>query len=214
MKNKKIGLMLLILFSFVQAKSQSSFFRSDTNLIKISGSIYSAQPSSAGTDSVYLQSSNFNYFQNGDTLTFKHRITNSSGRLQRLAVQLVDASGNKTTLHTNVYSGSSSTLQNLQIVINASGQYKVRFSFFRDGGNSTQKFEISEITISSPPVVLEIGSKPARKKPKAPEDEEPIQIFNLFGLMVFEGGYKDFLKNYAEAGEIYITASGYKFIKQ
>ena len=214
MKNKKIGLMLLILFSFIQAKSQSSFFRSDTNLIKISGSMFVAQPSSAGSDSVYLQSSGFNYFQNGDTLTFKHRITNSSGSLQRLVIQLVDASGNKTTLHTNVYSGSSSTLQTLPIVINSSGQYKVRFSFYRSGGNSTQKFEISGVTISSPAVVLAIGDKPARKKPKAPEDEEPIQIFNFYGLMVFEGGYKDFLKNYAEAGEIYITADGYKFIKE
>lgn len=206
--------MLLILFSFIQAKSQSSFFRSDTNLIKISGSMFIAQPISAGTDSIYLQSASFNYLQSGDTLTFKHRITNSSGSLQRLTIQLIDASGNKINLHSNVYSGSSSTMQNLQIVINSSGQYKVRFSFFRIGGNSSQKFEISGITISSPPVVLEIGNKPARKKPKAPEDEEPIQIFNFFGLMVFEGGYKDFLKNYAEAGEIYVTSTGYKFIKQ
>lgn len=46
------------------------------------------------------------------------------------------------------------------------------------------------------------------------EDEEPIQIFNFYGKMVFEGGYKDFLKNYAEDGEIYITSKGYKFIKE
>jgi len=216
MKNKKIGLMLLMAFSFIQANSQNTYFRSDTNLIKMSGSTMTAQPSSAGTDSIYFEDLNFGYLQSGDTLVFNHRITNSSGNLQRLVIQLVDQSGNKINLHRNVYSGSSSTFQTLPVLINSNGYYKIRFSFFRDGGNSTQKFEINGITVNSIPVVLDFQEKKPKTKPKAaPEDEEIIQIFDFFyGRMIFEGEFKEFVKNHAENGKIYFTSGGYKFIKE
>ena len=216
MKNKKIGLILLMAFSFIQANSQNTYFRSDTNLIKMSGSTMTAQPSSTGADSIYFQDLNARYLQNGDTLVFNHRITNSSGTLQRLVIQLIDQSGNKINLHQNAYSGSSSTFQTLPILINYSGQYKIRFSFYRSGGNSTQKFEINGISVNSIPVVLAFQEKKPKVKPKAePEDEEIIQIFDFFyGRMIFEGEFKDFVKNYAESGKIYFTSGGYKFIKE
>lgn len=215
MKTKKIGLMLLVIFSYIQANSQSTYFRSDTNLIKISGATITSEPNSAGTDSVYFQTTDFYSFQGYDTISFTHRITNSSGSLQRIVIQLIDSSGNiKTNLYRFKYSGSSSSTMTMPLLVSTSGSYKVRFSFFRDGGNSNQKFEVSNILIFTPLVALEVKNKPISKKPTLNEDEEPIQIFNFYGKMVFEGGYKDFLKNYAEAGEIYITSNGYKFIKE
>jgi hypothetical protein len=175
-----------------------------------------AQPSSAGTDSIYFQDSNFEYLQSGDTLVFSHRITNSSGTLQRLVIQLIDQSGNKISIHQNVYSGSNSTAQTLPVLINYSGMYKIRFSFFRVGGNSNQKFEVSGISLNSVPVVLALlGKKNPPVKPKVEEDEDPIQIFDYFyGRLIFEGLYKDFLQYYAEPGKIYYTSTGYKFTKE
>lgn len=80
--------------------------------------------------------------------------------------------------------------------------------------NNTKNFYFCPQPFTALLVPLPIKESVERKKIEAEEDEEPIQIFNFYGKMVFEGGYKDFLKNYAEAGEIYITSKGYKFIKE
>ena len=207
--------MLLVIFSYIQANSQSNYFRSDTNLIKISGSTITAEPNSTGTDSIYFQTTDFYSFQGYDTISFTHRITNNSGSIKRIVIQLIDSAGNiSSNLYRFVYSGASSSSMTMPLYVNSIGNYRVRFSFFRNGGNSNQKFEVSNISISTPLVALAVNEKPKAKKAPSVEDEDPIQIFNFYGVMVFEGGYKDFLKNYAEAGEIYITSEGYKFIKE
>lgn len=216
MKLKQIGLVLLGLISTITVMSQS-YYRSDTNKIKfLSTTSISSQPtSSSSLDSVYFETADFYSFTGADTISFKHKVTNSSGTMQMVKVQLIDASSVVVkTLYTWTYASSNSNDILAPIFVSSIGDYKVRFSSYRQGGNSTQKFVITDVNIVTPLVAL--SSKPVVKR-KAPvvvqDDEESIQIFNSWGRLVFEGGLKDFIKNWAESGQVYFTDRGYKFMK-
>jgi hypothetical protein len=219
MSIKKIKLVILIfVLGILEVNSQSSsYFRSDTNRIKFISNGMESQPNSTGGDSIYAQTVNSYNFQGYDTIYFNHRITNSSGTTQRIVVQLIDSYGNIVKNLKNIgYTGSNSNFQMVAITVDKVGSYNVRFSFFRQGGNNTQKFEMTAFTIVTPSILLEEDGKINKREiiTTHVEDEDEIQIFNDRSVMVFEGGYKDFLKNHAEVGKLYITVKGYKFIKQ
>ena len=213
MKNKIKLTLTLILISILEVKSQT-FFRSDTNRIKISGGTITSRPRSSGT-SIYFETQAFDFTGQSDTIAFDHWITNSSGSSERLRVQLIDTNGNVfQTLLNFQYNGSNSNSE--KFVITSMGKYKVRFTPSRSSGNSSQRFIVSNMTMGTPLIMLAVKEPKPRKvvKPQI-EDEDPIQIFDSFyGRLIFEGTYKDFLQNYAEPGKIYYTSTGYKFTKE
>ena len=215
MKNKIKLTLTLILISILQLKSQT-YFRSDTNLITISGSTITSEPNTGGTP-IYFETHSFDFTGQNDTIAFNHSLTNNSGSSKILLVQLIDTNGNVfQTLMTFTYSGSNITSNDEKFVITSTGKYKVRFTTSRSTGNGSQRFIVSNMTMGTPLVILSVKDPKPRKivKPQI-EDEDPIQIFDYFyGRLIFEGLYKDFLQNYAEAGKIYYTSSGYKFTKE
>jgi hypothetical protein len=115
---------------------------------------------------------------------------------------------------TFTYSSSNNNVE--KFFITSMGKYKVRFTPSRSSGNNSQRFIVSNMTMGTPLIILSSKNPKPRKivKPQI-EDEDPIQIFDSFyGRLIFEGLYRDFLQNYAEAGKIYYTSTGYKFTKE
>lgn len=211
MKNKIKLTLTLILISILQAKSQT-YFRSDTNLITISGSTITSRPNTGGTP-IYFETHAFSFTGLNDTIAFSHSISNNSGTSKILSVQLIDTNGNVfQTLLNFTYSGSNNNDE--KFVITSQGKYKVRFTTSRSTGNGSQNFTVSSMAMGTPLVGLAVkNSKPNKPIKPQIEDEDPIQIFDYFYRMIFEGTYKDFLQNYAEPGKIYYTSTGYKIEK-